>query len=213
VPYRDPKRKRAYDRDFYHGRIKPGRPVRSDPTIRSGKRALVSFRLDEAIVARIQRLRDEAVALGTYPWRSQTAWYRALIERGLKGLKDQFDNETASEASQYVEVIQQVEGIALPRKEAQSVLHKATVEIGELLGIGEEAAAAQFYHSTLSAARGMTPSTWQAWVVRELEERYPKLLEQEPAGVNIAGRREQDQKTGSGRTGKRIKLVKGGRRT
>jgi hypothetical protein len=181
VPYSDPKRKRDYDRQYFNRRGRKRRDLNRE--LRPAKRGIVTFRLDETIIARVQLMKEEAMTKGTFPWRTSGQVWRALIAAGIKSMADR--SQVAEESLPYLAVMKLVEGMRNPRVEAQSVLVKACEELDEMLTHGHEQGATQFFHSTMKTVRKMDPTIWSSWLEQELIDRYPEQAKQLPGGIRL----------------------------
>lgn len=186
MPYRNPQRKRTADRRRYFQSGQRQQQA-AEREIKAAKRKIVTFRLDETLIARAQQLKELALTTGTYPWKTQGAVWRGLIALGFKSLRG--TSHVADEAMPYLDLMKQTEGMRNPRIEAESTLHQSSQEIDRLLEIHQEAAARQFFHSTIQLVDRMSPTIWQQWLKTELMTRYPQLASVPATGVSVVRRR------------------------
>lgn len=149
----------------------------------SERKVLFPIRIPEGVLARIQRLTHDGIARGTHPWKTPAETIRALLILGLESLKGV--DSVIDEMLPYLNLTKQLEGIGGNRRECQSAMHKAGVEIQELIGIGAKDEALQYYHVTLEAAKEMPPTVWRDWLVDELSHKFPQLHKQAAPSVSL----------------------------
>lgn len=140
------------------------------------KKILVSLRIEESIVGRVQRMVAEAIATGRYRWRTAGAAYRGLILNGFD--HPMFEGDSLMEEMRpYIDLLKKLDTQTHRRQEANAIVARAKNEIHELLGIKEERAAAQWYHTTMDALKRLPPDVWSDWAISEMN----KLVDQYPA--------------------------------
>jgi hypothetical protein len=176
------KQKRAHNQDYYRNRTKLKRAL---DTAEQERKILVTFRLQESIVARLHRIKEEAITNGRYPWRTIGEVFRGVIIRGLESMKG---DPIIDEGLPYLALVKQVDNMKQPRTEAEAMLHQSRVEIGRLLSIGEDGVALQFYHTTIATAEAMEPTVWRDWLLDELKSAFPELAKGKVAGVRVGGK-------------------------
>lgn len=176
------RQKAAHNQDYYRSRTKMKRAL---DAVQAERKILVTFRLQESIVARLHRLKEEAITNGRYPWRTIGEVYRGLLIKGLESMKG---DPIVDEGLPYLNLVKQVENMKQPRTEAEAMLHQARVEIGRLLTIDEVAVAQQFYQTTIQTAEAMEPTVWRDWLLKELRLAFPDLAKGKAAGVAVSRR-------------------------
>lgn len=144
---------------------------------------LVSARLPQSLVARVERILIEGVAKGTYPWRTKSETYKALITRGLKSLAGSSD--VVDEYLPYLEVRQQLDAMAGARLDAEALMAKARTEVASLLEVDARDQAVQYFHMVLSAAEKMPPTVYRDWLTQTLRDEFKDLQEERPRGVKL----------------------------
>lgn len=177
MPIRDPRKRRQYQKDYYYKRT--GQSYRTQGR---EKRALVQFRIEESIIARVQKLVQEGIATGKYPWKTNTACWKALILGGFENMRG---DEFVDEMLPYLRSMSHIDGIRAHRAEAQAALSRFKTEISELLGIKANDEAATYFHSVLADFDSMPPNVWRDWLIREVKKSFPTLLKQTPKGVSF----------------------------
>lgn len=152
---------------------------------KEGKEAtvLVSLRLPITLVGRIERLTLEAVAKGTYPWRSKNAAYKSIIVAGLKTLKGTSD--TVDEFLPYLEVRASLDQIGSARVDAEALLAKSRTELSSLLDVDARTQAIQYFHTVRSAAERMPPTVYRDWLIATLNREFKDLAKSKPQGVTL----------------------------
>lgn len=148
-------------------------------------------RLPETLLGRIQRVTNEGIATGRFPWKTTGECIVNLIQRGFMSLKD---DEFIGEFIPHIEMTQHLDRIHTQRREAQSILAKARQEVQELLGIGAVDGAVSYYHVTMDAARKMPPTEWRDWLIKELKKAFPDLAKQQPRGVPLFGHKKSKRR-------------------
>ena len=180
--------KRQYNRDYYRRKR-----LQSVQTANKGeKKILVSFRLEESIVGRVQRMVAEAIATGRYRWKTAGATYRGLILNGFDHPSFEGD-ELMEELRPYVDLLKKLDTQAHRRQEANAIVARAKHEIHETLAIKQEREAAQWYHTTMDALKKLPPDVWSDWAINEMQKlagQYPALT-QEVSGVQFGAARKR----------------------
>ena len=146
-------------------------------------------RLPETLIGRIQRVVNEGIATGRYPWKNTTEAVTSLIQRGFLSLKD---DPFISEMLPHIEMSQHLDRISVIRREAQTIVAKARQEITELLGIGEKESAVAYYHVTMDAAHKMPPTVWRDWLIKEIRKAFPELAREKPKGVSLSSKKQRN---------------------
>lgn len=172
------KAKARYNRDYYLKRSGQGYKL---PT-NTEKRVLVSMRIEQSIVARVQKLVAEGIATGRYPWKTQAACWKALILGGFDHMKG---DEYIDEMLPYLRLMSHIDGVEAHRREAQAALSRMKTAISELLAIKATDEAATHYHMLLEDFEKMPPNVWRDWLIREARKAFPDLLKQRPASLRL----------------------------
>lgn len=186
-------------------RVKRGRPILSE----AAKKVLVTIRIPVMVLGQIQRMVNESVAMGSYPWKTQTATINALLVRGMETLKG---DPMIEEALAYFRAIDIMEGVSRHRKEAQAAMALFRTEMSAMLAIGATAEAAACYQSTHDSVSAISQNVWRDWMLLQMERAYPKLAKmQHPridlssharaASQTITGQRRRGQQTSDGGEG------------
>lgn len=182
MPFQDAKERRAYQRSYYD-KNKSKRVRHQDRD--QEKKAHVAFRCPVSIMGRIRRIVNEGIALGKFPWKTQTECIVALLIRGMETMAG---DPTIDEMLPYLRSIQALEGIAGHRREAQAAFSQMKTEISELLAIKAHDEAVKYFHAMYDSVLDIDENVWRDWLVRQLKETFPKLLAAKPKGVRFAER-------------------------
>lgn len=189
MPYRDPKTRAAYAREYRERNSSgrgPGRPPLEDRKIH------VSLRLKNSLVGRLSRLLLEGVATGRYPWKTQSHQFEDLLIRGLETLKD---SESVDEALQYLRAVSHSEAISRHRREAQAAWSVIDIELKELRTIGATEQAVHQFWATYRAFEGMSPHTWRDWFLQQMRETHKDLYAMQPGEMSLDAEDETDHPT------------------
>lgn len=186
MPYLDPERRRKKQREWYHeNRAVKHRKVDAAP---EEKKIMFATRLPAQLVARMQKVKDEAIATGRYPWHTMSAVHEALLLRGFESMAgDPFFDEM----QQFLKVMSQINVVAQQRREAQAAMGRFKVEIGELLKIRAKDQAVQYYHGVHHDFESMSGSVWRDWALAEMAKAYPHLAKETPRRMEFRDRRTQ----------------------
>lgn len=179
MPYRDPGAKRTHNRAYYHEKIKPkrGRPAVEDKRVLLG-----GVRIRSSITGRVQRILLDAVASGTYAYRTSSQIYEDLIVRGMGTLTS---SDVVDEALQYLRAVSATDAIGAHRREAQAAFSRVRTELNELLQIKADQAAVHYYWTTVKAFASMSQNVWRDWFLRQMEKTFPQLARTAPRGVTL----------------------------
>lgn len=148
----------------------------------SDRRVLLSARIRDTILARIQRLRDESIATGRYGYKTTTEAIEDLVLRGMGTLRG---DPLVDELMPYMDWLQVIDRLHRLRREAQSGLNKAREEIAELQTISAHDGATRVYHLALEAAHAMPPTEWRDWMITELARAFPELARRAMKGIDL----------------------------
>lgn len=173
MPHRDPQAKRSYQRSYHKSNyVGEG----------NEKKVLWSGRLPVSLLARVQRITQEGIATGKFPWKTTTMTVTALLIRGLESLAG---DPMIDEMLPYLRAISQIDGVASHRTEAQAAFSKTKTEISELLNIKAHDEAVQYFHAIFNSIEEMDENVWRDWLLRKLKETFPKLVAEKPKGTNM----------------------------
>lgn len=175
---------RQYHRDYYH-RVRKPQLEKTEL-----KKIMVRISLPNTLVGRLQRIVNEGIATGIYPWKSMSAAMNALIVRGMESMKGDPDMESMLK---YLRGMGQLEGMAQHRTEAQAAFNRAKVEISEMLAIKAEQDAVRYFHNLRRTFEEMDTHIWQQWLLRQLDQTFPKLLRQKPKPISLDEHAETDE--------------------
>ncbi len=176
MPYESLARRRLYQRQYYKQTIKPRRE-RATLDTGAEKKLLVHLRLPTAMIGRIQRIVNEGIAMGTYPWKTQTAAIQALI---MKGLESMSGDETIDDMLPYLRTIHASDSITQHRNEAQAAYSKIKTETSELLAIKAHDEAVAYFHTMYENVENMNAHVWRDWLLKQLRTSFPDLLKEKP---------------------------------
>lgn len=175
------KAKRQYNRDYYQRRT--GRPSGQARAGQSQeKRVLVTFRIEQSIIARVQKMVAEGIATGRYPWKTQSACWKALVVGGFENMKG---DEFVDEMLPYLRMMSHIDGVEAHRREAQAALSRLKTAISELRAIKAIDEAATHYHMILADFETMTPNVWRDWLIKEARKAFPDLLKMKPTSLRL----------------------------
>lgn len=185
MPYLDPEARRKAQKRWYQEN-RAVKPHRAEPTTIEEKRIAFSTRLPSQLVARMSKIKDEAIATNRYPWRTMSAVHEALLLKGFEGFTgDPFFDEM----HQFLQVMSQINHVAQERKEAQAAMGRFKTEIAELLKIRARDHAVQYFHGVLHDFQAMSESIWRDWAIAEMRKAYPQLAKETPRGIAMRERR------------------------
>lgn len=204
--------RKAADRRYYFNKklratgevvqTKTGRP----PHTESEKRILIPVRFPVSVIGHIQRMVNEAVAVGAYPWKTQTAMINALVMRGLETLKGDAQVE---EALAYFRAIHQMEEVSRHRKESHAAMSLLKSEISALISINAIEEAAAVYQSTHEAILGISQNVWRDWMLHQMEKAYPRLAAMKPQRISLTSKTRSKSQTDAGQR-RRHRIVEEG---
>ena len=164
--------------DAKRPKLPKGRPPIED------RRVFVHIRMRSSVLARTQRMMNEAVALKKYAWKSQSDMYEDLVIKGMSVYADQGD-ETAEEAMEYLRAVEPARIMAAHRTEAMAAYARTKQEINELLEAKAEGAAIGLFHIAMRSFYAMTNTVWRTWLVDQMERTFPKLAKSKPPKPSI----------------------------
>lgn len=183
MPYDNVDDRRRYQREYYnknkHRKKRPGRMATRD---KEEKKTLVAFRCPVSLLGRMRRIVNEGIALGKFPWKTQTDCIVAMLIRGMESMAG---DPTIDEMLPYLRAMQHLEGIASHRREAQAAFGHIKTEIAELLAIKANDEAVKYFHAMYDSVLDIDENIWRDWLLKELKATFPKLLEQKPKGVKF----------------------------
>lgn len=188
MPYRTTADRQKYQRDYYAQHGKQKRRMRAGINERDEKKVLVAIRLPVSIVARIQRLVSEGIAIGNFPWKTQTECVKALVLRGFESLAG---DESVDAMLPYLRAVHTIESVGQHRKEAQAAFSAVKGEIAELLHIKANDEAVHYFHGIYSSVRDMDENVWRNWLLQQLESTFPQLLKEKPKGISITSKHDR----------------------
>lgn len=147
------------------------------------KKRLFSARIRATIIGRLQRLTQEALATGRYPYKSLSDTLEDLILRGFKTLAG--DEGLVDDFLPQIEVMQQFDTIERNRRESHAMVNKAKMEIGELMAIQAHDAAVHYYHTIYEAITRMNATVWRNWALAQLEKHFPLLHQEQVKAISL----------------------------
>lgn len=177
MPFANKRKAKRYQRDYYLRRS-----GQSYKTTGKEKRVIVTFRIEESIIARVQKLVSEGVATGKYPWKTNSACWKALILGGFEQMKG---DEFVDEMLPYLRSMSHIDGIEAHRHEAQAALSRLKTAISELLSVKAIDEAATHYHMLIADFETMPPNVWRDWLIKESRRAFPDLLKRVPASLRL----------------------------
>ena len=180
------RRRKRLERELTASTPKRGRPAKNSSTDvkAEDKRSILTVRLPVTMIARLVRLKDEGLATGKYPWRTISAVAESLFMRGFESMAgDPFVDEMLP----YLRAMAQIDGIAGHRKDAQAAMSRFKIEIAELLKIGADENATQYFHAVYIEFLGMNPNVWRDWALTEMRRAFPALAKSVPKGTAVRG--------------------------
>lgn len=187
----------AYNKEYYRNhkqKIRQGQTL-SRVQKRLGKeesrKVAFSMRLPESIASQLQRMAFEGLATGKYPWKHPSEVARGLIIRGLQSLKG---DETIDSALPEIEMQENLEGMQRAQRTAYTMLSKARTTIDSLLAIKADREALQYYHSTMTFAKGLPPTVWSEWLMTQMLDSYPELSKRDAPGIRLMGKKKDKEK-------------------
>ena len=162
---------------------RPKQSVGRPPLHEADKKVLVAIRIPVSVLGRIQRIVGEAIALHTYPWKTQSALINELLLRGLESLKD---DPNIAEMLQYLHTVEEIEAVGKHRIEAKAAFSKFNSEVSEMLAIGATMEAAQYYQNTHKAVLALSPNLWRDWLLIQMEKAHGKLAKVKVKPTSLA---------------------------
>lgn len=156
------------------------------------KKVLWSGRLPLSLLARIQRITQEGIATGKFPWKTTTQAVTALLIRGLESLAG---DPMIDEMLPYLRAISQIDSVGSHRMEAQAAYSKVKTEISELLSIKANDEAVQYFHAIYASIEDMDENVWRDWLLEKLRQTFPKLVAQKPRGMQMFLRAPKDRRS------------------
>lgn len=200
MPYKDPVNRTDYNRRYYEA----NRDSRNDrnrtlrrvgaPTSPEEKKVLFQVRMPISLIARMQRLVDEGLATGKYPWKSRAEVVKALIMRGFESMTG---DPLIDEMLPYLRAVQQIDSISAHRREAQAAFSRLVTEITELNKIRAFDQAANYFQVVLHAVEEMSPNVWRDWLLEKMRKAFPKYVTMKVKTMRLAhhqGEPERDQR-------------------
>lgn len=136
------------------------------------KKVLLSARVPEYIVARLQRLMALGLVTGKYPCKSMGEAVVWMLKEGLKSLRD---DPEMGDSVKYVEAREAIEGVATVRREGLRLLHRASEEVAAMLSIGAEIEAQTYFNQALTALYELTPTVWSIEAEKQFKAKFPDL--------------------------------------
>lgn len=180
MPFHDDHKRRAYQRQYYQKKLKPKR--RKEASVEDRKMP-VQFRMRASLVGRVMWTFHQGVANQTLPYKTPSEMYADLIFRGMETLPM---TEDLDETLQYLRAVVATDALGAHRKDAQAAFSRVRTELEELLQIGAEEPARQYYWTTVRTFAAMSANIWRDWFLKQMATTFPKLAKIEPRGVVIA---------------------------
>lgn len=182
MAYDDENDRRAYQRKYYHEKIKPKRKEAKQQQQDRDRKILVSLRLRSSLAGRISGLFHTGVAMGTTSHKTPSEFYAELL---FKGLETMSANPDVDEALQYLRAVSATDAIGAHRKEAQAAFSRVRTELQELMQIDADAAARHYYWTTVKSFTDMSPNVWRNWFLEQMHGTFPQFAKAIPKGVGL----------------------------
>lgn len=177
MPFQDDHKRRAYQRQYYQKKLKPKR--HKEAAVEDRKMP-VQFRMRASLIGRVMWTFHQGVANQTLSYKSPSEMYADLIFRGLETLPM---TEDLDETLQYLRAVSATDALGAHRKEAQAAFSRVRTELEELLQIGAEEPARNYYWTTVRTFAAMSANIWRDWFLKQMTTTFPKLAKIEPRGV------------------------------
>lgn len=205
MPYDDPEERRKYQRAYYKKNKSKRVRFGSAGSTREDKKVLVAFRVPLSVIGRIRRMVNEGIALGHFPWKTQTECLVAMVVRGMESLAG---DPTIDEMLPYLRAVQTIESVGSHRREAQAAFSSIKTEIAELLAIKATDEAVQYFHAIYHSVDEMNANVWRDWLLKQLTTTFPQLVKQKPKGVSFIDKSERKGKKGTDRDQRRSAFLR-----
>ena len=143
------------------------------------RKVLLSSRVPEWIMARLQLMAQEGLVKGTYECRTVGEAVQYVLKLGFKALKDEPD---VGDSMKYVEAKSLIDKIRRQRKDGMVLLHEASVEVSEMLSVNDKDGALRCFNVAIEAMRDLPPTTWGDKAIEQFQAKYPELNERQKKG-------------------------------
>lgn len=158
---------REYNRRYY--RKKKGQLVKD-----AEKKIACNSQQPVYLVSIMQRLTNEGIAKGNYPWKTFGETIRGVLVFGLKYMKENSDEMIADEWAS-IETNEHLHRLGTQRRQAEVVVNRVTEEIAKLQSIDNDRAAIQAYNVVRDNIHKMPPTVWRDWAIDKMKANFPEL--------------------------------------
>ncbi len=143
------------------------------------KKVLLSCRVPEWMVGRLQRIMSEGLVTGRYPCKTMSETVQWMLRRAFKDMED---DPVVGGMMKFAEAERAIGELARSRKEAMGLLNKASDEVSHLIDIGDHDEALRYFHRACEAMRDLEPGIWTDIALKQFKAKYPELAKLAKSG-------------------------------